>query len=592
MASRTLAVKIIGDSSSLKNAFSDAEKGTKGFSGKLGGLKKIAGIVGGVAGIGAVAAGLKSTINAAKDAEASQARVKKMLENVGISWEKHGGHIDKTIAKHAMLTGFDDEDLAESFANMVRTTGNVNEALELNALTADLARTKGMDLAKAQSLLARVYNGSFTGLKRLGIAIEPVTTAQDALKRKTDDATDAQKRAAKQADDLATRQKAIAKLQEQFGGQAEAYGKTAAGAQDRFRVALENLQEKIGSHVLPALTVFLNKMVELVTWTEENWPKIKKTVEDVFNKLRPIIEPTLNVIKGVIQTITALIQGDWDKFWDGIKTIVVNALTALKNLISLQFDIFKTIASKLGEKIKDGIVDGVTGLAGAVWNVVNNIGSFFQERAEAAAGWGLGLGSRVKNAIVNGVTGVAGAVWDVVNNIGSFFAEKVGAVLEWGASLGRRIKSGIVNALGGIGGGIWDALQPVRSAIGTVIAWVHRALRLINDLIDRAEDVKGVLDKVIKGPSGIDLVKKIPGFQHGVQNFRGGLALVGEGGPELVNLPRGADVIPLSRGGSAAAVAPINIYVAGSVITERDLADTVRRELLRMKGRAVNLGLS
>jgi TP901 family phage tail tape measure protein len=36
----------------------------------------------------------------------------------------------------------------------------------------------------------------------------------------------------------------------------------------------------------------------------------------------------------------------------------------------------------------------------------------------------------------------------------------------------------------------------------------------------------------------------VPGFATGVNNFSGGLALVGERGPELVNLPSGSDVIP------------------------------------------------
>lgn len=38
--------------------------------------------------------------------------------------------------------------------------------------------------------------------------------------------------------------------------------------------------------------------------------------------------------------------------------------------------------------------------------------------------------------------------------------------------------------------------------------------------------------------------QKTPGFADGVTNFSGGFAIVGERGPELVNLPRGSDVIP------------------------------------------------
>jgi hypothetical protein len=191
--------------------------------------------------------GLKKSVDAAKDAEASMAKVKTIVDNAGISFDKHAKQIDKVIQAHSRLTGFDDEDLSESFANMVRTTGNLSEAFKLNGLAADIARAKGTDLAGAQSLLARVYNGSYTGVKRLGIAIEPVTKAQDALKASTKNATEEQIKAAKAADKAATSQAAIAKLQKAFGGQAEAYGKTAAGAQERLSVAVENLQEKIGA---------------------------------------------------------------------------------------------------------------------------------------------------------------------------------------------------------------------------------------------------------------------------------------------------------------------------------------------------------
>jgi hypothetical protein len=47
-----------------------------------------------------------------------------------------------------------------------------------------------------------------------------------------------------------------------------------------------------------------------------------------------------------------------------------------------------------------------------------------------------------------------------------------------------------------------------------------------------------------KGPA-------VPGFASGVENFSGGLALVGERGPELVNLPAGSSVTPMGRGGAS-----------------------------------------
>lgn len=67
---------------------------------------------------------------------------------------------------------------------------------------------------------------------------------------------------------------------------------------------------------------------------------------------------------------------------------------------------------------------------------------------------------------------------------------------------------------------------------------------------------------------------KTPAFGGGVENFSGGTALVGERGPELVNLPAGSDVIP---NGSFGAVTN-NIYVNG---TAEDVARKVAFEIMK-----------
>lgn len=55
--------------------------------------------------------------------------------------------------------------------------------------------------------------------------------------------------------------------------------------------------------------------------------------------------------------------------------------------------------------------------------------------------------------------------------------------------------------------------------------------------------VEGALNGALSGVPGMPHIK-IPRFEQGVQNFSGGLAIVGEKGPELVTLPRGANVLP------------------------------------------------
>ncbi len=48
------------------------------------------------------------------------------------------------------------------------------------------------------------------------------------------------------------------------------------------------------------------------------------------------------------------------------------------------------------------------------------------------------------------------------------------------------------------------------------------------------------------GATGFPRAPLLPGFAGGVKNFSGGLAVVGEQGPEVVNLPHGSDVLPVS----------------------------------------------
>ena len=84
-----------------------------------------------------------------------------------------------------------------------------------------------------------------------------------------------------------------------------------------------------------------------------------------------------------------------------------------------------------------------------------------------------------------------------------------------------------------------------------------------------------------------ELANNVRGYASGTHFAPGGMALVGEMGPELVNLPRGSQVIPNPQLGSAVTV---NVTVEGSVVAERDLAQRIRQELIRTSRRTVDLG--
>jgi hypothetical protein len=78
----------------------------------------------------------------------------------------------------------------------------------------------------------------------------------------------------------------------------------------------------------------------------------------------------------------------------------------------------------------------------------------------------------------------------------------------------------------------------------------------------------------------------IRGFASGVENFAGGLAIVGERGPELVNLPGGSDVIPNGRAGGVTQIFNISQPLGTPDAIARAVADA---QVGLMRGQGVRL---
>lgn len=69
---------------------------------------------------------------------------------------------------------------------------------------------------------------------------------------------------------------------------------------------------------------------------------------------------------------------------------------------------------------------------------------------------------------------------------------------------------------------------------------------------------------------------RVPGFATGVENFEGGPAMVGELGPEIVNLPKGSSVTPLGGLGSTTIIN--KFYVNG---TAEEVARKIQDKIMR-----------
>lgn len=122
------------------------------------------------------------------------------------------------------------------------------------------------------------------------------------------------------------------------------------------------------------------------------------------------------------------------------------------------------------------------------------------------------------------------------------------------------------------------------------------ALDAVRNLV--RELASAALRQFIFQPLGAALGLNIPGYATGTRNHPGGLAMVGERGPELLNLPRGAQVFSnqetrgILAGGSSGPIFNINVHGAMSDSDARRTGTQIGIAAQREYARARRSGLA
>jgi hypothetical protein len=244
---------------------------------------KRAGRTAGIAGVaiaGGLAVGLTKSVKAAMEAEVAQTRLQKAFHRAHVDMGPYNKSIEQA-SKNAINLGFDDEDLKDSLGSLIVATGSYRKAQIDSNVAMDLARFKGVGLEQATKMLTMAMGGSQRAVKQLGISVTPVTAEYDKLKAKFGEHISAAEKVAlaqaKVNDKQATAAKVIDTVNQKVKGQADAYSKTASGGIEVFHQKMEELEENIGSTLLPAFTKVINRLIQMLDWLQKH-PKALKAV--------------------------------------------------------------------------------------------------------------------------------------------------------------------------------------------------------------------------------------------------------------------------------------------------------------------------
>jgi phage-related protein len=256
------------------------------------------------------------------------------------------------------------------------------------------------------------------------------------------------------------------------------------------------------------ITGIVKLIVDIVTG---HWDRLGKDIAQIWQGVQLMLKGTGDTILGVVGGILAFIIGLVSGFINGV------------------IDFFKFLYDKLiGHSIVVDLANGLRDWFQKAWDwitgIFKGIGQWFGDRFNDIKNFFADLPENLRNTAQDAWNKITG----VFNGLSDWVRDNV-----W-----QPMADGLSNAFSGVR----DTVTGIFNNIGGAIKWG------INLVID---DVNGIIDNInsVSSKVGVSL-PHIPKLAKGTDFFEGGMALVGEVGPELVMLPRGAQVIPNNQLGS------------------------------------------
>lgn len=356
-------IPIIADASGVKRGVDEAESHLR----RLGEAGKhiFAGFAVG-AGFGA-ALGLeqvlKGSVDAATEAERSQAKLQVSVKNAGLAWRDQAAGIDEALTKGRSLA-FTDNQMRESLAITIRRTHDLKDAWQLTSVAMDLARAKNIDLESATTLVARAIGGNSRAVKALGIDVGKHATGLEIMH----------------------------KLQQALHGDAERFAGTDAGKIAQFQAQWQHVQEVVGEKILPLLVSAMQGVTHAIQWLQQEWAKHHKEIErvasEVWQRIVAIakwawdhfgayIKDIWQQVQNVVKLVRDIINGDWSKVWSDAVSIVKTFIKEMFDLLSGAVSGIADAGLSLGKAIGTGILNGVIWGLNQVIGAINSVFHWF-----------------------------------------------------------------------------------------------------------------------------------------------------------------------------------------------------------------------
>ena len=237
--SRTLKLALLADIANFSTNMDSAGKKSQTLGDQFEAFGKKAALAFAAAGAAIGAYAKQAIENAAAD-EKAQRNLALTIENTTAATAAQVRGVEAYISKTSLAIGITDDELRPAFGRLVRSTKDVEDAQKLLNLALDVSAATGKPLEAVANALGKAYDGNLNALGRLGLGLDA-----SILKSKDFDLV-------------------FNTLTDTFGGFAANEALSTESAFARIKIASDEVQEQIGTALLPVveqLTTFILESV-------------------------------------------------------------------------------------------------------------------------------------------------------------------------------------------------------------------------------------------------------------------------------------------------------------------------------------------
>ena len=502
MANPQVVVDFIANTSKLSHGFSEAGKSSDSFGSRLKSLGKAAVVAGGAAGLAVLTATLKTGIDELTETAKVSAQTQAVLKSTGGAAHVTAQQVKDLADQLSLKTTYDHnaiqsgENLLLTFRNVQNQAGKGNDIFnQATQVMLDMSTALGQNMKSSAIQLGKALNDpvkGITALRRVGVSF--TQAQQDQIKALV-----------KSGDVLGAQKIILGELTKEFGGSAEAAGKTLPGQLKIMNNSFKELAGSITQLLLPAFTAItgfftanpgLARAMVIGIIALSAAMVALNVVLGVTTGLAAAFDiaflPAIGILAAIVAGVAALIAIGvlLYKNWDTVSSVFSDAVDTMKKVAQ---DVFGWLKSNWPYLV--GILTGPIGLAAAaiyknwdaiqrattsawnsisstITNVVNTVKNTVSNFAQAV--WDVFQGS-LTNAI-----NFANDLWDTITNAAKdAFTSAVKAVSGFAQSVWDVFQGSFNNAIGYAKGlwhdvmqAAWDAWDGIKNALNGMAQWV------------------------------------------------------------------------------------------------------------------------